>query len=180
MIGSEGNPIHAVWKHIDDRPTTPTGGGSRGSVEGVASHDTRPAGEDNDAQIKVPAPDNAAQPELPFSHEETVSKDSPTHGDKDTLGHLRSIHHHKIHHSRTEDFLRSWSWLSKDSPLMGSKSEAEWILDRLSSTLEHELHRQQNGHRQQPPIGLRHLRYKHKDEGSKSSEEDAKQSLGND
>ena len=34
---------------------------------------------------------------------------------------------------------RMWSWLGIRSPLMSTKSEAEWIAARLSSRLEHEL-----------------------------------------
>jgi potassium channel subfamily K len=32
-----------------------------------------------------------------------------------------------------------WSWLGKKSPLMGNKEEAEWVLERLTRTLEREL-----------------------------------------
>ncbi len=37
---------------------------------------------------------------------------------------------------------RQWSWLGNRSPLMGEAEEAEWILERLSMTLEKELKRQ--------------------------------------
>ncbi|OJD37454.1 potassium channel [Diplodia corticola] len=37
------------------------------------------------------------------------------------------------------DKVYAWSWLGTRSPLMGSKLEAEWILERLSTSLEHEL-----------------------------------------
>lgn len=32
-----------------------------------------------------------------------------------------------------------WSWLGKGSPLMGAKAEAEWLLERLTKTLDREL-----------------------------------------
>jgi potassium channel subfamily K len=32
-----------------------------------------------------------------------------------------------------------WSWVGNRSPLMGEKEEAEWVLDRLTNTLEREL-----------------------------------------
>ena len=35
-----------------------------------------------------------------------------------------------------------WSWLGARSPLMGEIEEAEWVLERLSSTLERELKKQ--------------------------------------
>ena len=37
---------------------------------------------------------------------------------------------------------RQWSWLGNRSPLMGEVEEAEWVLERLSNTLEKELKRQ--------------------------------------
>ncbi|KAL8947139.1 MAG: hypothetical protein Q9222_006543 [Ikaeria aurantiellina] len=36
---------------------------------------------------------------------------------------------------------RQWSWLGNRSPLMGETGEAEWVLERLSITLEKELQR---------------------------------------
>lgn len=38
-----------------------------------------------------------------------------------------------------EQVKRQWSWLGNRSPLMGEESEAEWVLQRLSITLEKEL-----------------------------------------
>ena len=38
-----------------------------------------------------------------------------------------------------EGKLRQWSWLGNRSPLMGETEEAEWVLERLSMTLEKEL-----------------------------------------
>lgn len=35
-----------------------------------------------------------------------------------------------------------WSWLGNRSPLMGEMEEAQWVLDRLSSTLERSLRKQ--------------------------------------
>ncbi|MCJ1285925.1 Potassium channel [Xylographa opegraphella] len=37
-----------------------------------------------------------------------------------------------------------WSWLGARSPLMGDTEEAEWVLDRLSMTLERELKKQRD------------------------------------
>lgn len=50
--------------------------------------------------------------------------------------------------------MQNWSWLSSKSPLMGNKSESEWILERLSAALERELNRQRKGYRRQPPISM--------------------------
>ena len=41
-----------------------------------------------------------------------------------------------------EGELRQWSWLGNRSPLMGETEEAEWVLERLSMTLEKELRKQ--------------------------------------
>ena len=38
--------------------------------------------------------------------------------------------------------LRQWSWLGNRSPLMGETEEAQWVLERLSMTLEKKLKRQ--------------------------------------
>jgi potassium channel subfamily K, other eukaryote len=54
----------------------------------------------------------------------------------------------------------AWSWLGTRSPLMGSKSEAEWLLQRLSATLEGELRkfRIPNEKREPPPISMDDLK----------------------
>ena len=52
------------------------------------------------------------------------------------------------------DYLRDWSWLSNESPLMSTSSEAQWILDRISAALERELNRQRKGYKTKPPITL--------------------------
>ncbi|KAI9808583.1 MAG: hypothetical protein M1825_003732 [Sarcosagium campestre] len=43
-----------------------------------------------------------------------------------------------------EDDERAWSWLGKRSPLQGGKDEAEWVLEKLSLTLERELQRERD------------------------------------
>lgn len=66
----------------------------------------------------------------------------------------------KKHHLRkppTTEWLYDWSWLSDQSPLMSTKTEAEWILERLSAALTRELDRQRKGFRKQPPISMRHV-----------------------
>lgn len=93
--------------------------------------------------------------------EEQESRDpaSPTH-----KHHHHHPHNHTTHprrrrrQSQSEHFLHNWSWLSSQSPLMSSKSESEWILDRLSAALERELDRQRKGRKRYPPISLRDVR----------------------
>ncbi|KAK4454008.1 outward-rectifier potassium channel TOK1 [Podospora aff. communis PSN243] len=48
---------------------------------------------------------------------------------------------HTLHHPE------SWSWVGSRSPLMGSKEEAEWILERLTKKLEEELRAVSRGRR---------------------------------
>jgi potassium channel subfamily K, other eukaryote len=67
------------------------------------------------------------------------------------------------------DYLLGWSWLSNSSPLMSEKSEAQWILDRLSAALERELNRQRKGFKRKPPITLADAR---RPSSKKSDEKD--------
>ncbi|KAL9079042.1 MAG: hypothetical protein Q9157_002057 [Trypethelium eluteriae] len=57
--------------------------------------------------------------------------------------------------------MKPWSWLGNRSPLMGDKVEAQWILERLSATLEHELKRMRSRdervRRRPPPISMSDL-----------------------
>jgi potassium channel subfamily K len=54
-----------------------------------------------------------------------------------------------------------WSWLGTRSPLMSNKTEAEWLLERLSAALERELTRSRSKdpkvRLQRPPISLADL-----------------------
>lgn len=59
------------------------------------------------------------------------------------------------HPDDESEFLQDWSWLSNESPLMSTKSEPEWILERLSAALERELNRTRKGYKRRPPVGLR-------------------------
>lgn len=52
------------------------------------------------------------------------------------------------------DKLRQWSWVGNRSPLMGDAEEAEWVLERLSATLEKELKRQSKS-QNRSPVGER-------------------------
>ncbi|MCJ1468608.1 Potassium channel [Pseudocyphellaria aurata] len=48
------------------------------------------------------------------------------------------------------DQLQQWSWVGNRSPLMGDTEEAEWVLERLSATLEKELKRQSKSRKKGP------------------------------
>lgn len=43
--------------------------------------------------------------------------------------------------SERESALRDWSWIDKKNPLLGEKSEVEWLLEALTEALEEELRR---------------------------------------
>ena len=93
----------------------------------------------------------------------------------------------KIHHSRNKDSSpdlgtadegdnNSWSWLGIRSPLMGSKTEAEWLLQRLTATLEKEMGKMRTPHakKEAPPISMSDLK---KRKGSSGSEPDVANGL---
>ncbi|PVH94554.1 voltage-gated potassium channel [Periconia macrospinosa] len=69
-----------------------------------------------------------------------------------------------------------WSWLGIRSPLMGTQNEAQWLLQRMSLTLERELQKQRSPHakKEPPPISMADLRRK---KGSSSSESDGNREL---
>ena len=87
-------------------------------------------------------------------------------------------HRRRPHPDHAEPaYLRDWSWLSNESPLMSTKSEAEWILERLSAALERELNRQRMGHHRKPPITLKDA-YRQPSKGEGGDKVEEKQELG--
>jgi potassium channel subfamily K len=180
LIGSEENPISYVKKQPSNKMASPSDSDSaQSSTADTTSCNVLPANEKDGIQVDGITIISDAQGKHAQSHGENTGKNSPTHSDAYRLHHIRKNHRHEAHHSHVGDFLRSWSWLSRDSPLLSSGSEAEWILDRLSAALERELDTQRRGHRRQPPIRLRDVRKKKKDESSEDAV-DAKQDFGND
>ena len=75
-----------------------------------------------------------------------------------------------------------WSWLSRESPLMGYKSETEWILERLGTCLERELRESRllpyrtREERRKPPVSMAEMvrRGRNKQRGDDRAEEDGK------
>lgn len=168
LIGNEENPIRFRRKQAGNQVPSPSDTESAQSLmDDAAPHDIQSTNGNKDAETDVITSVSDAQPGHAYS-------------EKPQVKHSRKDHRHETRHSHTDDFLCNWSWLSKDSPLMSSKSEAEWILDRLSAALERELERQQTGHRRPPPIGLRDVRKGIKDEASERTVEDTEQGSGND
>ncbi|KAF2659307.1 potassium channel-like protein [Lophiostoma macrostomum CBS 122681] len=69
---------------------------------------------------------------------------------------------------------QSWSWLGIRSPLMGNKNEAQWLLQRLSATLEKELRKMRSPNPKEreepPPISMSDLRSRSTDSGDSGSD----------
>ncbi|KAF2435616.1 voltage-gated potassium channel [Tothia fuscella] len=76
--------------------------------------------------------------------------------------------------------LHHWSWLGTRSPLMASKNEANWVMERLASKLESELHRLRSNNpkvkKEKPPISMDDLRKGKNGEGEKSDKDDTSDS----
>ena len=57
--------------------------------------------------------------------------------------------------------MKPWSWLGDRSPLLGEKTESQWILERLSATLEYELKMMRSHNpedrKRRPPISMSEL-----------------------
>jgi len=109
--------------------------------------------------------DPANKDDEPKHLSKSPTHNKPAHQRAHQHAHQREPLHH--HQSQSEKLLHDWSWLSGQSPLMSSKSEAEWILDRLSAALERELDRQRKGRRRHPPISLRDVRRRGSKDGDK-------------
>lgn len=115
---------------------------------------TSTVGEKNDG-ISHPHAQLFQKPSDPSSKEPTGDNAERLISEED--GHHR---HHTTQYRCDNESSYSWTWLSNESPLMSSKTEAEWILDRLSSALERDLDRRRKGYAQSPPIVLQHARRK--------------------
>jgi potassium channel subfamily K len=100
---------------------------------------------------------NSAHHRKPGTHQSTKSTSHPELGTA----------------NEGDDEQHQWSWLGIRSPLMGNKTEAEWLLHRLSATLELEmrdmLFPSESRHKRQPPISINDMRSEQKDDRSKSS-----------
>ncbi|KAF1948579.1 voltage-gated potassium channel [Byssothecium circinans] len=67
----------------------------------------------------------------------------------------------------------TWSWLGIRSPLMGNQNEAQWLLQRLSVTLERELQKMRSPHakKEPPPISMVDLKKRNGSSGSEPEQE---------
>lgn len=132
-----------------------------GAVESESGSDTQVHQPPNDARqdgstepltVKKASPDSDDdQPSQYFD-----AMDGNIDRQTSVMLHRQMPRPHRLPHPDDEpDRLRDWSWLSNESPLMSTKSEAEWILERLSAALERELNRQRKGYKRKPPIRVR-------------------------
>jgi potassium channel subfamily K len=180
LIGSEENPISYVKRPPSNKISSPSDSdGAQSLTVDSASRDVKSSDEKDGVETDGINTISNAQTERAHSHGRHDNANNQHGSDKQQAQQVRKNHRHEAHHSHADDFLRSWSWLSRDSPLLSSGSEAEWILDRLSAALERSLDTQRRGHRRQPPIGLHDLR-KEKERESREDTVDAKQDFGSD
>lgn len=158
LIGNEENPEdYSGQEHLETlvpkkmRVKPQTHRQSSIPMEGVGGPDVYANGSPSKTMTDICAP-TAPAADNDFSGK-TPTSSKPSHG----------RNHQKSHRSHVAAFYRNWSWLSNQSPLMSNKTEAEWILDRLSAALERELDRERKGHRRHPPIRLLDARSRSQD-----------------
>lgn len=76
----------------------------------------------------------------------------------------------------------SWSWLGVRSPLMGTKTEAQWLLQRLAATLEEEMRKMRSpnakNRAEPPPISMSDLRSQTKSSSDGGSGTDLEKAVG--
>lgn len=67
----------------------------------------------------------------------------------------------------------TWSWLGIRSPLMGNTNEPEWLLQRLTATLEAEMRKMSspdpNKKKEKPPISMAEMKHRDKNADSKDA-----------
>ncbi|KAL1612713.1 hypothetical protein SLS60_000942 [Paraconiothyrium brasiliense] len=87
--------------------------------------------------------------------------------ENDASAHRKpKVHHDRRPHSQPdlgtadEGEHNAWSWLGVRSPLMGNRTEAQWLVQRLTATLEREMYmmRDPKVKREPPPISMDDLR----------------------
>ncbi|KAF2007315.1 potassium channel-like protein [Amniculicola lignicola CBS 123094] len=77
----------------------------------------------------------------------------------------------------SDDKLR-WSWLGVRSPLMGNKTEAQWLLHRLSARLTLEMRNMRKDQKESPPISMSDLRKKRTSDSNGSPKQELQNGLG--
>ncbi|KAH7078512.1 hypothetical protein FB567DRAFT_451000 [Paraphoma chrysanthemicola] len=94
------------------------------------------------------------RPEDQYKHDEGDAPDIGTADDGDT---------------------EAWSWLGIRSPLMGNTNEPQWLLQRLSTTLEAEMRkmssRDPGKRKEKPPVSMAELRKRSRSKDKKNSVE---------
>jgi potassium channel subfamily K len=98
---------------------------------------------------------------------------------KPRVDHKRKPHSDPDIGTADEGEQNAWSWLGVRSPLMGNKTEADWIMQRLSATLEREMRlmRDPRAKREPPPISMADLRNKASRSGS-NTQQDLENGMG--
>lgn len=86
-----------------------------------------------------------ASPAKEFDYDEWVYFLKLLDEDK-SVEHMKRINNGKSQSEEKEEM--KWSWISHRSPLLGDKSEAEWLLEALAEKLERELRKLSDEYRQ--------------------------------
>ena len=179
----EKNELHTIEDHVVDQLAN--------YVEGTELDDAREAGDRGDAlerdihlyhyvlakELRNLMTDISASPPRQYSYREWAwylkligqDENDPELHRKPPIKVIRrrfTHGHHKVELEKLgkaggeEGDLR-WSWLGTRSPLMGDKTEAEWLLEKLSATLERDLNRLRSKDPKErfrwPPISLADL-----------------------
>ncbi|CAI6335605.1 unnamed protein product [Periconia digitata] len=73
-----------------------------------------------------------------------------------------------------------WSWLGIRSPLMGNQNEAQWLLQRMSLTLEREMQKQRSPHakKEPPPISMANLNRKRDSDSTSGHQTELRENVG--
>ena len=167
LMGNEDDPVDFPGQKQPDimvpgplRMPDSTGSDATMTYEGSSA-------ENDEKSTQIPATDGATEssgqqderPDSSTNDPNLTSVDGNVDRQTSVLQHKdgkKPRRDHRPKHPDAEaEYLQDWSWLSNESPLMSSKSEPEWILERLSAALERELNRQRKGYRRKPPIGLK-------------------------
>lgn len=157
LMGNEDDPVDFPGQDHPDILVPEPMKAPEHLLSDPAKTENRAGSQGNGAQSSSEDNDKASAFETAKTQQLDGNIDRKTSVAKQMTFKRRQVHKRKFKNP-DDDFWVSWSWLSNQSPLMSRKSEAEWIMERLSAALERELNRSRKGYRRQPPISLKDAR----------------------
>ena len=167
LMGNEDDPTDFPGQEQPDIMVPPAMRAPKGMHADSAADEEQESDEKEVSSSEGAADGNVASTDGNVDRKTSVARNIQARR-KDRKAHRRNQSDHD------SEFLLDWSWLSNASPLMSEKSEAEWILDRLSAALERELNRQRKGLRRKPPISLRDARKPSENQEGRTAETEAR------